>query len=74
MLAEAKRKQKQDADASAANLLKQYGPEGAAAMQHILSMPNPNRPYFHIKASKEDIQAVLQLPASGPAERDEQLL
>ena len=62
------RQQKQDVQAQAAALLRQYGAEGAAAMQHILTLKKPDRKVVHIKASREDIQAVLQLPAAGLAD------
>jgi hypothetical protein len=63
--AESVRQQKQAAVAQAAALVQQYGPEGAAAMQHILSKKKPSRPYIHIKTRQEDIQAVHELPATG---------
>lgn len=59
------RSQKQAAVAQTAALVKQYGPEGAAAMQQILAMKRPNRKYICIKASREDVQAVYQLPTTG---------
>lgn len=51
-----------------ASLIKQYGPDGAAAMQQILAMPVPDRPVVAIKASREDLTAVESLPAMGLAE------
>lgn len=59
------RAQKQAAASQAAALVKQYGPEGAAAMQQILAMKKPNRRYIHIKTSREDVQEVQQLPTTG---------
>lgn len=59
------RQQKEAAAAQAAALVKQYGPDGAAAMQYILSRKKPNRPYIHIKTSREDVQAVHELPTTG---------
>jgi hypothetical protein len=63
--AESLRQQKQQAAAQAAALVQQYGPDGAAAMQHILAMKRPNRKYICITASREDLAAVQQLPAAG---------
>ena len=45
--------------------MKQYGPEGAAAMQQILAMRKPNRRYIHIKTRREDVMEVQQLPTTG---------
>lgn len=51
-----------------ASLVQKYGPEGAAAMATILSMPVPDRPPVAIKASREDLAAVQELPALGLAD------
>lgn len=63
--AAAQRQQKEAAAAQAAALVKQYGPEGAEAMQYILSKKKPNRPYIHIKTCREDVETVHELPAAG---------
>lgn len=62
------RQTKQAAAAQTAALLRQYGPEGAAAMQQILAMKKPDRPAIQIKASRDDVMAVQQLPAAGLAD------
>lgn len=63
--AAAQRQQKEAAAAQAAALVKQYGPEGAAATEYILTKKKLNRPYIHIKTFKEDVEAVHELPAAG---------
>lgn len=50
------------------SLVKRYGPEVAAAMQQVLAMPVPDRPKFVIKASREDLYAVQNLPPMGLAD------
>jgi hypothetical protein len=51
-----------------ASLVQKYGPAGAAAMRQILDMPVPDRPAVAIKASREDLAAVQELPPLGLAE------
>lgn len=48
-----------------ASLVVKYGPEGAAAMRAILAMPVSDRPAVAIKASREDLAAVQELPGLG---------
>jgi hypothetical protein len=64
------RQQKEAAAAQAADLLHRFGPEGAAAMQHILAMCKPDRPVVRIRASKADVEAVQQLPPLGLADAE----
>jgi hypothetical protein len=73
-LASSLRSVKKNAVQQQASLVQKYGPEGAAAMQAILAMPVPvpvpvpDRPTVAIKASREDLAAVQELPALGLAD------
>jgi hypothetical protein len=67
-LASSLRSVKEAAVQQQASLVQKYGPEGAAAMQAILAMPVPDRPTVAIKASREDLAAVQELPALGLAD------
>lgn len=59
------RQQKEAAAKQAASLVKLYGPDGAAAMQQILAMKRPDWPYVCIRAKRDDVAAVQELPALG---------
>eukprot|EP00879_Flechtneria_rotunda_P000723 GHRR01000843.1.p1 GENE.GHRR01000843.1~~GHRR01000843.1.p1 ORF type:complete len:236 (+),score=76.96 GHRR01000843.1:1770-2477(+) len=68
VLAQSLRATKEAAATQEAAFVKQYGPEGAAAMRLIMTMSVPDRKPITIKAKKEDLLAVQNLPAMGLVE------